>query len=128
MARKLTIDLSREQVRMLHTNATARAQALLDHAACSEEATRDERGRWLAIARETGRTIACDSARMKNLTFDLSREQVRTLHEAATDRVQVLRDQVASLGEEHSRWLAIARETERALAFDIDRMKGSSNP
>ena len=52
MAKKLYMDLAIEQMRTLHEKATRLAQELTDD---------DERKRWDAIARESGRALRAEA-------------------------------------------------------------------
>ena len=58
MATKLVIDLTVEQMRVLHATALRQCEA----------ATGDERVRWGAIARESGRALAFATERKANGT------------------------------------------------------------
>lgn len=57
MARKLALDLTIEQTRMLHEVAQRRAVL----------ATGDQRVRWQAIEREAARALAFEDARKKDV-------------------------------------------------------------
>ena len=55
----------------------------------------------------------------RKLTIWLSVEQMRQLHERAKHEVE------SATGDDRVRWLAIVRESGRALTFDAERTGGS---